>query len=698
MSQRKIILTPRPARRRPVPAYQVRRSGRTSSDDAADVPPEAPATERDSMRTDTAAFEIPNFDTVPEPAADDAQPDAADDADIADDVGAHEASAEAGTVDEVSEAAEDETEDESVSAPEAVATADVIEEAPSEPTESAPADAAEGATTTIEPADEGEDYADVVRSVEEAAARERGDVAEPPNTQTASVGADTAATVAAGSVNVLTPDAVRRQRAAQGGGSPPPDDGGVVAGQEPSRPRRWKRWLIGFGILIGALIIAALAYVLYIALAINDAFDKAHVEPTPYTLYTVNEEGTPVAVPTEQLAQYLPNWDQKDPINLLLIGIDFRNGDEEPARSDSIIIMRIDPQTKEVSMMSLPRDLLVTIPDYGQDKINAAFAYGEDERTGGGPPLLAETISYNFNIQINYFVTVDFAGFRKIIDTLGGITVDVDAPIKDDQYPSEDFGLTRVYFPTGLQKMDGETALRYARTRHGDNDIARSERQQQVLMAMREQGSKLNVDLLLNARSLIESMGDSFTTDLSFNQLLALANLARDINPADIARVNLWEEGALIEHNPEFEGDAFYMALDWGVASDLFEKYFPMKVAASPTTTVTETPAASSPTSTDTTVTGNLDIPIIVRDDTSTNTGGSIATGLLEDAGFTTVSQEMGVNVMPTTTIYDYVSDPETAEAIALKLGLDSSAIVPGSGGTGIVISVGDDLVARFGP
>src|SRR5690606_33054600 len=119
------------------------------------------------------------------------------------------------------------------------------------------------------------------------------------------VGADTAAGVAAGSVNVLTPDAVRRQRAAQGGGSLPPDDGGVVAGEEPSRPRRWKRWLIGFGIVIGVLIIVALAYVLYIALAINNAFDKAHVDPTPYTLYTVNEEGTPVAVPTEQLAQYL---------------------------------------------------------------------------------------------------------------------------------------------------------------------------------------------------------------------------------------------------------------------------------------------------------------------------------------------------------------------------------------------------------
>lgn len=668
MSHRRVILTPRPARRRPVPAYQVRRGARPSSemDDAASsdldtvaLVAEAPVQQDQSpRRTDTEAFDLP--------VASDDEPQA------------------------------DATPESALTVKETPAT---------EPDVTVADDATDGvAEVAAEDESDGDDYADVVRSVEEAAVRDRGDEAATGSEQTASAADGAAAAIAGGDVKVLTPDEVRRQRAAAGGGGAaiPPGDGVVEAGEEPRPRRRLKRWLIALGIVLGVVVVAALGYVLYIALAINDAFDKAHVDPTPYTVYTVNEQGTPVAVPTEQLAQFLPNWDQKDPVTLLLIGIDYRNGDEEPARSDSIIVMRIDPETKAVTMMSLPRDLLVTIPGYGDDKINAAFAYGEDERTGGGPALLAETISYNLNIQINYFVTVDFSGFRKIIDTLGGITVDVDAPIKDDQYPSEDFGLTRVYFPAGLQSMDGETALRYARTRHGDNDIARSERQQQVLMAMRERGSKLNIDLLLNARSLIESMGDSFRTDLSFNQILALANLARDVDPAGIARVNLWQEGALIEHNPEFDGDAFYMELDWGIAGDLFAEYFPMKTAAaSPPATSPEAPGAASPTerSTAGAVAGsNLDIPIIVRDDTSTNTGGAIAAGILEDAGFTTISQEMGVNIAAATTIYDYVSDPATAAAIASQLGLDSSAIVPGSGGTGIVVSVGDDLVASQGP
>lgn len=658
MPHRRVILTPRPARRRPVPAYQVRRGVRASGE-----PHDAPASDaidqRDALApaadsevvvplADGAATEAPAVDQDDEP----------DGGVVADDA----ASLDEATLDRDDNEADD-------------------------------AEAADGGV------DDGEDYADVARSVEEAAARERGESDEP--VAAADVGATAA--LPGGDVRVLTPDEVRRQRAAAAGGQGtiPPGDIADAAGEAPRRHGRLRRLMIALGIIVGLTVIAALGYVLYIALAVNSAFDKAHVDATPPTVYTVNEQGTRVAVPTEQLAQYLPNWEEKDPVNLLLIGIDFRDGDEEPARSDSIIVMRIDPATKAVTMMSLPRDLLVTIPGYGEDKINAAFAYGEDEQPGAGPALLAETISYNMNIQINYFVTVDFAGFRKVIDTLGGITIDVDSPIKDDQYPSDDFGLTRVYFPAGLQGMDGETALRYARTRHGDNDIARSERQQQVLMAMRAKGSKVNVDLLLNAKTLIESMGESFRTDLSFNQVVGLANLARDVNPVDITRVNLWEAGALIEHNPEFDGDAFYMEFDEDIANDLFAKYFPMKAAvAQPTATSapSATPAPAEPTATATVPpSSNLDTPILVRDDTSTNTGGDTAARILEKAGFTTVAREMGVNVAATTTIYDYASDPATATAIALQLGLDPSAVVPSSGGSGIVIVVGDDIVALHG-
>lgn len=650
MPQRRVILTPRPARRRPVPAYQVRRSNRPSAENEAVA---APSTAADSAAAGPAEI-IPATDT--------------------------EAFSLSGTGDEGTPAGESST-----------ATAD--EEMPASEPEA------------TEDAADGDDYADVARSVEEAAARDRNGGVAPDGAQ-ATAALDVAdAALTGGDVRVLTPDEVRRQRASAGGGGLVPPADALVGDSDgqPQRGRRLRRWLVALGVLVGIIAVVALAYVLWVALAVNDAFNKAHVEPTPYTVYTVNDQGTPVAVPTEQMAQYLPNWSDKDPITLLLIGIDYRDGEDEPSRSDSIIVMRIDPATGAVTMMSLPRDLLVTIPGYGSDKINAAFAYGEDDHPGGGPPLLAETISYSLNIQINYFVTVDFAGFRKIIDTLGGITLDVRAPIKDDQYPSEDFGLTRVYFPAGLQSMDGETALRYARTRHGDNDVARSERQQQVLMAMREKGSKLNIDLLLNAKSLIEGMGDSFRTDLSFNQLLALANLARDINTADIVRVNLWEEGALTEHEPEYDGDAFYMELDWGVASQLFAEHFPMKsgapapsAAASSSPTATSTPAA--PATTGAAIAGNLDVPIIVRDDTTSNTGGAAAASLLEAAGFTAVTQEMGVNIASSTVVYDYVSDPATAASIARQLGLDSSAVVPGSGGTGIVVSVGDDFVANHSP
>ena len=724
MPHRRVILSPRPARRRPVPAYQVRRGARPAAgaDDAVDhddaLPVADPVAQPDDIqpRTDTEAFDLvtPGEDGIPADATTELRLDtdaSAREADVAADVAAGDVAAEpeapaadvpAGDVAAEPEASTADVTDGDVAAEPEAPAADVTDgDVAAEPDEPA-ADAADG-DVAAEPehvaADE--DYADVVRSVEEAAARDRGEVTAEP--VVAAVDA-TAAAVASGEVTVLTPDDVRRQRAAVAGdGAAIPPEGGVAETHDQPHRRRWKRWLLALGIILALGVVATLGYVLYIALAINNAYDKAHVDPTPYTVYTVNELGTPVAVPTDQLAQFLPNWDQKDPVTLLLIGIDFRNGDEEPARSDSIILMRIDPTTKGVTMMSLPRDLLVTIPGHGEDKINAAFAFGEDARAGSGAALLAETVSYNLKIQINYFVTVDFSGFRKIIDTLGGITVDVNTPVKDDQYPTEDFGLTRVYFPTGLQSMDGEAALRYARTRHDDNDIARSERQQQVLMAMREKGSKLNVDLVLGARPIIDSMGDSFRTDLSFNQLLALANLARDVNPADIVRVNLWQEGALIEHDPEFDGDAFYMTLDWNIVGDLFSRYFPMKAAAasSPAVTTVEPTATATAAATASPIVpsgARLDTPITIRDDTSTNTGGAIAARILQDAGFTAVAQEMGVNIATSTTIYDYDSDPATAAAIAHHLGLDPSAVVPGTGGTGIVIIVGDDVVATHAP
>jgi anionic cell wall polymer biosynthesis LytR-Cps2A-Psr (LCP) family protein len=114
---------------------------------------------------------------------------------------------------------------------------------------------------------------------------------------------------------------------------------------------------------------------------------------------------------------------------------------------------------------------------------------------------------------VHGFVQIDFQGFIRMIDTVGGITVDVPYPIRDDEYPAENYRYQRVYFPTGWQHLDGEEALVYARTRHQDGDTMRSVRQQQVLLALRDQA--VSLDLVTQLPTLIRQFGDSVRTDIS---------------------------------------------------------------------------------------------------------------------------------------------------------------------------------------
>jgi polyisoprenyl-teichoic acid--peptidoglycan teichoic acid transferase len=151
---------------------------------------------------------------------------------------------------------------------------------------------------------------------------------------------------------------------------------------------------------------------------------------------------------------------------------------------------------------------------------------------GGGPALVAQTIEYNFGIYIDYYAEVDVVGMERVIDILGGIIIDVDGIIKDEQYPTEDYGYTRVYFTPGLQKMDGRTAVRYSRTRHDDGDFARQDRQHQVLLAIRQQA--LATGAITKLPQLIAEVGDSVRTDLSRRQVLSLARLGQDIDREDI--------------------------------------------------------------------------------------------------------------------------------------------------------------------
>jgi LCP family protein required for cell wall assembly len=223
----------------------------------------------------------------------------------------------------------------------------------------------------------------------------------------------------------------------------------------------------------------------------------------------------------------LPDWTKKERVNVIVVGVDKRD-DDEFARTDTIILVSIDPLGKTIGMMSLPRDLKVTIPGYGPDKINAAYAFGERvQRVGGGVGLLRDTLKSNFQINVPYYAEVDFRGFEKIIDTFGGVNVDPPYPIVDDEYPTETYGYTSVYFPAGLQHLDGKAALQYARTRHADTDFGRSRRQQEIILALRQQA--LNSNLINQFFPLLDILGSSVHTNLPREEVPALVNLVSAI-------------------------------------------------------------------------------------------------------------------------------------------------------------------------
>ena len=186
-------------------------------------------------------------------------------------------------------------------------------------------------------------------------------------------------------------------------------------------------------------------------------------------------------------------------------------------------------------MLTIPRDLYVPIPapGAGENRINTANFYGDQTNyPGGGPALAKKTIEYNFGIPIHYYVLIDFNGFRKIIDAMGGIDVNVPQAIDDPEYPTEDYGVMHLQIPAGMQHMDGELALKYARTRHTDSDFGRSQRQMQVVLAARDKALKINA--LAQAPQLLQQLRDTIETDMMPEQMLALAPIAAQVRSDNI--------------------------------------------------------------------------------------------------------------------------------------------------------------------
>ena len=233
-----------------------------------------------------------------------------------------------------------------------------------------------------------------------------------------------------------------------------------------------------------------------------------------------------------------------DRINILLLGHGGA-GHDGPELTDTIMIASIKPSTNEAALVSIPRDLVVWQGDgYGWRKINHINAFGENDEPGSGPERARQIISESFNIPIQYYIKVNFAGLEQIIDTLGGLEVEVERSFTDYSYPTDDYHTTTVAFEAGKQKLSGEEVLQFVRSRHGTNgeasDFARAARQQLVLQSIKDQVLSLGLVLQPNKiNSYLKTVDQNMVTNLKVWEISRLAGIARDISSADIRKLVL---------------------------------------------------------------------------------------------------------------------------------------------------------------
>jgi LCP family protein required for cell wall assembly len=233
-------------------------------------------------------------------------------------------------------------------------------------------------------------------------------------------------------------------------------------------------------------------------------------------------------------------WDGASRVNVLVMGLDFRDWEsgEGAPRTDTMILFSIDPITKTAGMLSIPRDLWVSIPGFEEpDRINVAYRFGEIyQLPGGGPEVAMKTVEGLLGLQIDYFALIEFSAFEQFIDELGGIKIAVDKNIWVDPIDGPSVKLKK---KKGEYTLNGSLALAYARARNSEGgDFDRAQRQQQVILAIRDQILQADMLPLLvtRANAIYEQISAGVHTNLTLEQAVQLAWLAQQIPQEDIKR------------------------------------------------------------------------------------------------------------------------------------------------------------------
>ena len=298
--------------------------------------------------------------------------------------------------------------------------------------------------------------------------------------------------------------------------------------------RRWKRIVLwtSIALVLAILLVAAGSYV-WFRVQVSSANNRvtpeirAALQQKPSTTLTTAMVAASAAAETDSATSTTMKEPSPSAMNLLVIGTDRRSNDASlGGRSDTLMIVHIDPDQNYLSVLSLPRDLRVDIPGHGKGKLNTAFAFG-------GPALAITTIEQTTGVDINHYLEIGFNAFSDIVDSLGGVYVDV-----DKRYYNPDYYYEPINLYPGYQLLKGADALDYVRFRHDRNmDFGRMERQQRFMSALREQA--MGWDLPFKLPGLISALFSNIATDLDANQILRLTRWGVGLNGDDIRDITL---------------------------------------------------------------------------------------------------------------------------------------------------------------
>ena len=291
-------------------------------------------------------------------------------------------------------------------------------------------------------------------------------------------------------------------------------------------------------------------------IAFESAGQIVHVTPSPSILFSPTPSTLPTASPVTGA------------FTVLLLGSDDDSKfSPDHVLTQSMILVRVVPSTKEVTMLSIPRDLYVHLSTGGYAKIDGAYSYG-----GAGAAIA--TVEQDFGVHVDDYIWVGLLGLVKLIDAIGGIDVVTSNPVLDDYYPSDlgsrySYDFQRIAVLAGPQHLDGAHAMQYVRSRHGDlqSDFGRSRRQQQVLLAIRQKAKQMSPTDL---PAMAGAIGGELKTSIGLDKVASLLPLAASIdNPDQIRQI------VLLPPYTHGGGPGGSINANWGLILPLVHEYFP---------------------------------------------------------------------------------------------------------------------------